>query len=298
MILRCGGYQGERSVHTRTLRLIEAELGRAGIAVELNIDVTQHGHKAADLLGMVERGDLDLCYFNSSYLSERVASLRLLDLPFLINDRAQAYRHLDGPLGERLAGDVGAATRFRVLGFWDNGFRHISNRLRPVREPRDCDGMKIRTLDNPLHQEIFRAFGFRPVVVDVKDLPAAVASGAVDAQENPLTNTVNFGIHRSHRYISLTAHFFGVALLLVNAAHFDRWPAAMQQGIRAAAASATATQRVLAASEDVDCLAQLQKAGCQIVSSDALDRVRFESAIAGIRSRELAKLDPALTAIF
>src|SRR5688572_16043978 len=102
MILRCGGYQGESSIHTRALRVIEAELGRAGIAVTLTVNVTQQGHKAADLLGMVERGDLDLCYFNSSYLAERVPSLRLLDLPFLITDRTHAYRHLDGPLGDRL----------------------------------------------------------------------------------------------------------------------------------------------------------------------------------------------------
>jgi TRAP-type C4-dicarboxylate transport system substrate-binding protein len=298
MILRCGGYQGERSIHTRALRVIEAELRRAGVAVELNIDITQQGHKAADLLGMVEGGDLDFCYFNSSYLSGRVSSLRLLDLPFLINDRAQAYRHLDGGLGERLASDVRSATRFRVLDFWDNGFRHISNRLRPIREPSDCDGMKIRTLDNPLHQEIFRAFGFKPVIIDVKDLPGAVVSGAVDAQENPLTNTVNFGIHRTHRHISLTSHFFGAALLLVNAGKFDQWSAATQQSICGVAAAATRMQRALAASEDVDCLARLQQDGCQIVAADAIDRAGFESAIADIRGRELAQLDPALTAIF
>ncbi len=298
MIVRCGGYQGDSSIHTHALRVIEADLGRAGIAVELTVNVTQQGRKAADLLAMVERGELDLCYFNSSYLSERVPSLRLLDLPFLITDRAQAYRHLDGPLGDRLIGGVKAKTGFRVLEFWDNGFRHISNRLRPIRAPRDCAGMKIRTLDNPLHQEIFRAFGFEPVIIDVKDLPGAVASGLVDAQENPLTNTVNFGMHRTHRHISLTSHFFGVALLLINAKHFDDWPAQTQAAVRAAAAAATRTQRAAAAREDVDCLDRLKQDGCEIVTAEAVDRAGFEAAVADIRRREMAKLDPELRELF
>jgi TRAP-type C4-dicarboxylate transport system substrate-binding protein len=247
---------------------------------------------------MVERGDLDLCYFNSSYLSERIPSLRLLDLPFLIAGRAPAYRALDGALGRRLASDVAGGTGFRVLDFWDNGFRHFSNRLRPIRSPHDCEGMKIRSLDNPLYQEIFRALGFEPVVIDVKDLPGAVASGMVDAQENPLTNTVNFGLHKTHRHISLTAHFFGVALVLVNAAYFEKIPPETRQRIRAAIAAATVAQRTLAESEDAGCLASLQKDGCEIVMPGAIDRAGFISRVAGIRNRELAKLDPELRAVF
>ena len=297
MIVRCGGYQGETSIHTRALRVIASRLGEAGIAAELTANVTQHGRKAADLLAMVERGELDLCYFSSSYLAERVPALRLLDIPFFITDRRKAYRHLDGPLGNRLMADVPAATGYRVLGFWDNGFRHISNRLRPIHAPRDCAGMKIRTLDNPLHQEVFRAFGFVPRIVDVKDLPGAVASGAVDAQENPLTNVVNFDLHRTHRHISLTAHFFGVALLLVNAEHFDGWHADTQRAVRAAAAAATEEQRALAASEDVDCLARLKRDGCEIVAGDAIDRAGFEAATAPIRARETVSLDPDLRAL-
>src|SRR5262249_46352675 len=157
---------------------------------------------------------------SSSYLAGRVPSLRLLDLPFLVSDRARAYEALDGPLGDRLAADIAGVTGYRVLGFWDNGFRHFSNRLRPIRHPRACRGLRIRTLDNELHQQVFRQLGFEPVTIDVKDLPAAVASGQIDAQENPLTNTLNFALHRTHRHISLTSHFFGVALLLVNREHF------------------------------------------------------------------------------
>ncbi|HEU4378179.1 MAG TPA: TRAP transporter substrate-binding protein [Hyphomicrobiaceae bacterium] len=296
MLLRCGGYQGEDSVHTRALRALKAEIGRAvsGVEIELTPNVTAQGRKASDLLALVESGDLDLCYFSSSYLAGRVPSLRVLDLPFLVTQRARAYRALDGDLGKRLADDIGRATGFCVLAYWDNGFRHFSNGLRPIRHPRDCQGMKIRTLDNALHQQVFRALGFEPITIDVKDMPAAIASGAVDAQENPLTNTLNFGLHRTHRYISMTSHFFGVALLLGNRAKFDGWSTDTRQLVGKAVATATHTQRGYATSEDVDCLARLQADGCAIASADAIDLCAFEAAVADIRAAEIARLDPAL----
>ena len=296
MLLRCGGYQGEDSVHTRALHVLAAEIGRAssGVEVALTPNITEQGHKASDLLVLVESGDLDLCYFSSSYLAGRVPSLRVLDLPFLVTDRQRAYRALDADLGSRLADDIGRATGFRVLAFWDNGFRHFSNRLRPIRHPRDCQGMKIRTLDNALHQQVFRALGFEPVTIDVKDMPAAIASGAVDAQENPLTNTLNFGLHRTHRHISMTSHFFGAALVLVNRALFDSWSADARRLVGDAVAAATRAQRGFAARDDVDCLARLQADGCEIVSTDAVDRPAFEAAVAQIRDAETARLDPAL----
>jgi TRAP-type transport system periplasmic protein len=296
MLLRCGGYQGEDSVHTRALRVLGSGVRRAasGIEVELSPNITTSGSKASDLLGLVEGGDLDLCYFSSSYLAGRVPSLRVLDLPFLVTDRERAYRALDGDLGNRLADDIGRATGFRVLAFWDNGFRHFSNRLRPIRHPRDCEGMKIRTLDNALHQQVFRALGFEPVTIDVKDMPAAIAMGAVDAQENPLTNTLNFGLHRTHRYISMTSHFFGVALVLANRANFESWSPDARKLVGNAVAAATRAQRGFATSEDVDCLARLEADGCAIVSADAIDRPAFEAAVADIRDAEIARLDPAL----
>jgi TRAP-type C4-dicarboxylate transport system substrate-binding protein len=294
MRLRCGGYQGEASVHTRGLRALAAALEPSGVTVEITPNITEQGRKATDLFAMVEQGELDLCYFSSSYLGDRVPALRALDLPFLIQDRTHAYRLLDGTLGQRLSDAISRATGYRVLGFWDNGFRHITNRVRPIRAPADCAGLRIRTLDSALHQEVFRALGFEPVAIDVKDLKRAVVGGTVDAQENPLTNTVNFDLHRSHRHVSLTAHFFGVALLLANRASVDRWPAATRRAILQAATAATVTQRGLAAAEDATCLATLQDDGCAIVTPDELDLAGFDAAVAPIRTRVLADVDPAI----
>ena len=219
--IRFGGYQPPTSVHNKAAEMFGNALAtRLGEAVTFSLDgnIIASGRQAVDLLRLVERGELTLCYFSASYLAERVPAFALLDLPFLLTNRPTAYAVLDGPLGQHLAEQLAAHTGFRLLDWWDNGFRHLSNRVRPIQRPADCQGLRLRTLMSDLHQEVFRLLGFEPVALDVKDLLAGVKAGTIDAQENPLTNIYNFGIHEHHRYITLSSHFFGAAVLLCHQA--------------------------------------------------------------------------------
>jgi TRAP-type C4-dicarboxylate transport system substrate-binding protein len=279
--IRLAGYQPDRSIMTRGLHRIaerlRADLG-ARIDIALTDNVTAAGRRADDLLTMTTGDELDICYFSSSYLAARVPSLGLFDRPFQFPDRAAAHAQLEGPAAQQLARDVAQATPYRVLGFWDNGIRHISNRRHPIRSPSDCVGLRIRTLNNTDHQAFFRRLGFEPVFLDVKDLPKAVADGMVDAQENPLTNIANFELQRHHRFISLTGHLFGLALLLVNRVRFDAWPAEVRGAVEAAVAAATSAQRQDAAAEDDLCHRHLLADGVEIVPALEIDRVAFERA--------------------
>ena len=122
--------------------------------------------------------------------------------------------------------------------------------------------------------------GFDPVAMDVKDLLAAAAAGTIDAQENPLTNTFNFGLHRHHRYITLSGHFFGAAVLLCNEAQFGQWPVEVQGAVGEAAAAATAAQRSFAANDDETMLAALREAGNEVVTLSSRERAGFAAAVA------------------
>jgi TRAP-type transport system periplasmic protein len=279
--LRIGGYQAETSILTRAVRHLAAGLAAApgDWQIEVTRNVTERGFRAADLLSMVEEGTMHICYFASSYLAGRVAALGCFDQPFGVIDRARIYADLDGDQGAWLAGDVARHTGYRVLAFWDNGFRHISNRLRPIRNPDDCRGMRIRTLDNAMYQKVLAAVGFEAVVIDVKDLVHAVETHEVDAQENPLTNTVNFGLHRTHKHLSLTSHFHGVALLLANRAWFEALAPALQTGLLAASAAATTAQRQFAIAEDALCLERLKQDGVAVVPEEDIDFAAFRAAV-------------------
>ncbi len=260
---------------------LASRLGDA-LDFELEGNVIDAGHKAADLLAMVESGDKTMCYFASSYLAELVPEIAVLDLPFVITSRAQAYGALDGALGERLAERVAAMTGYRVLAFWDNGFRHLSNRVRPIRTPEDCRGLRLRTLSSALHTETFRRLGFDPVALDVKELLAAVRSGTIDAQDNPLTNIYNFGIHEFHPHITLTAHFFGAAVLLCHKASYDAWPAEVRQAVEGAVVEATRAQREFAAAEDDRVRGALGSTDNEVIELTDAERQRFQTVVAPV----------------
>jgi len=276
--IRMAGYQPPRSILSQALhRMADGISLRAGETIEISLtdNVTTAGERADTLLAMTEGSELDIFYFSSSYLATHVPSLELFDRPFVFADRNAAYAELDGATGRTIRDEVAHATDFRVLGFWDNGFRHISNARRPVHSPADCVGMRIRTVNNAMHQAFFRRLGFEPVFLDIKDLVRAVADGTVDAQENPLTNIVNFELQRYHRFVSLTSHIFGVALLLTNRKRFDGWPPGVQAAVHAAAAEATVAQRLAAAAEDDVCHRRLVADGVEIVPPSGLDRAAF-----------------------
>ena len=279
--LHFAGYQGDRSVHTRAGRvfcdIIKREAGNT-VDVHFEENIVQSGSKAADLLEKTENGDIDGCYFSSSYLAERIPELGLFDQHFVVPDRHHAYAVLDGALGDRLKQEVERKTGFKVLAYWDNGVRNISTSVRPIRTPEDCVDLKIRTLANDNHQRVFRSLGFHPKKIDVRDLPDAVISGTVDAQENPLTNIYNFDLHKTHKYITLTRHLLGVALLLFNKDKVDAWPDSFRQLVSNAATEATSQQRGFAEQDDSVCTDALLQDGCELIELSESERLAFREA--------------------
>jgi TRAP-type C4-dicarboxylate transport system substrate-binding protein len=280
MRMKIGGYQGDGSVHTRGLREFVARLGpEAGRPdIDLTIDVTADGIAANELFAGVEEGRYDLCYMASGYLSARVPVLELLDVPFSVSDRGKALSRLDGAVGEVLRQQVKDVTGLQVLGFWDNGFRHVSNRLRPIRRPEDCADLVIRTLNNQTYVELLKDLGFKPVITDVKELVAKVRCGEVDAQENPLTNLVNFGLHEFHRHVSITSHIFGVVLFVANGDWWDGLDETGRDAIRQAAHAATEVQRRASVEDDEEMISVLEREGVQILHPDDIDMAAFREA--------------------
>lgn len=299
--LTFGGYQGDNSVHTRGAKVFRdavARLSGGSVEVVFRQNIVEAGHKASDLLSMTESGELDGCYFSSSYLASRVPELALFDQHFAVLNRHQAYSVLDGDLGQRLAQEVGANTGYTVLGYWDNGLRHISSIDKALHRPKDCKGLKLRTLASDDHQRVFRALGFEPMAIDVRDLPKAVASGTVDAQENPLTNIYNFDLHKTHRTITLTGHLLGVALVLFNAKSVASWSPEVREIVTTALAEATAAQREFAEQDDEICAKALTADGVTLVTLSPEERADFTQATRAEVLKTRQRFNPDLITMF
>ena len=297
--MRFGGYQPPASIHNRAARrfgdVLEQTLGDR-ITFELIGSVLDLGRPSADLPAMVEQGELSFCYMSTVRFTQWVPDLEVLELPFIVRDRPSVWRALDGVLGSRFIEQLHAATPFRVLELWDNGFRHLTNRVRPIRRPADCRGLRIRTQSSALHGEVFRALGFEPLAVDIKEFVQDIAGDRFDAHDNPLTNIHTFGVHRHHRHITLTGHFFGASFLLCNEQHYRGWPADVRAVVDKAAVAATALQRQLAASEDEDVLAKLDPRENDVVTLTAEEHAAFVAAVQPVVARYRGTLDPALFA--
>jgi TRAP-type transport system periplasmic protein len=295
--IRFGGYQEEASIHNRAAarfgEALEARLG-AGVAFELVGSVIKSlGRPSGDLPAMVRDGELSCCYISSIHFTEAVPELKVLELPFVIEDRAAVQSAFTGAYGERCGFLMEERTPWKLLGLWDNGFRHFTNRVRPIRTPADCRGLRVRSQKSAIHVEVFQALGFEPIAVDVKEFAEQVASDRFDAQENPLTNTYNFGVHRHHRYITLSAHLFGAAAMICNKALYGSWPGEVRAAVDAAAVEATRFQHELAAAEDDEILGRLDPHENEVIHLTQAERAAFVAAVQPVVDKHRAEIPAA-----
>jgi TRAP-type transport system periplasmic protein len=243
-------------------------------------NIMDFGYRAEEILWLVESGVLTLGYQSSSYLTDRVPELGFVDLPFLFERRDAARAAMDGALGQYLAAKIEQRVNYRILGWFENGFRHISNRLHPVRVPPDLKGMRMRVLPSEVQARTFELLGAVPLRWDLTEAIAAIKAGTIDAQENPFANTVTYGVHKFHRFHTVTNHFYISRPIFLHRPTFDAWPAELQRAMRDAVKRAVAFQRELAIEEDRQARTAIEQEGCEIAELTAAEHAQFRAAVA------------------
>ena len=280
--IRMAGYGPPTTGFSKSLKFIgdklQAQFG-GGVAVEYIWNIMDHGHKAEDILTLVETGEMTLGYQSSSYLTDRVPELGFVDLPFLFASNAQARASMDGELGQYLARKTEERVGYRILGWFENGFRHISNRLRPVHVPADLKGMKIRVLPSEIQRRTFELLGAIAMPMDLTEAIAMIKAGTLDAQENPLANTVTYGVHKFHKFHTLTYHFYISRPIFLHRASFDAWPDDLKRAMQQAVTEAVAFQRKLAVEEHEQSRKIIEEAGCEIVELTPQEHAAFVAAV-------------------
>jgi TRAP-type transport system periplasmic protein len=281
--IRMGGYGPASTGFSRALKFIGDRLTREfGDRVEIKYvwNIMDLGYRAEDILWLVEHGLLTLGYQSSSYLTDRVPELGIVDLPFLFADTRAARAAMDGALGDVLARKIEARADYRILGWFENGFRHISNRVRPLHRPADLAGLTIRVLPSKVQARTFELLGAVPMRMDLTQAIEMIRAGTIDAQENPLSNTVTYGVHEFHRFHTLSNHFYISRPIFVHRATFDAWPAELKRAMRAAVADAVAFQRELHVEEEEAARKAILAEGCEMIALTADEHRAFAAAVA------------------
>lgn len=280
--IRMGGYGPAGTTCSRAMKVLGDRIAKAfGDEVDVKYlwNVMDFGYKGGDLLWMTEHGILTLCYQSTSYLADRVPELDFADLPFLFTTLEEARAAMDGALGAYLSRKIEERIGYRLLGYFENGYRHISNRLRPVHAPSDLKGMRIRLMPGKIHHRSFELLGAAAFSLDLKPGLEAVMSGTVDAQENPLANTVDYGAHKVHRFHSLTGHCYLSRGIYVNRAAYESWPDELREAMHAAARHAIVEQRKLAEDEEQVARRAIEGAGGEITELTAEERDAFARTV-------------------
>ena len=280
--IRMGGYGPPTTGFSKSMKRIGDSLEKQfgdRIDVKYCWNIMDFGYKAEEIVWLVESGLLTLGYQSSSYLTDRVPELSPVDLPFLFRDNDHARGAMDGALGRRLVQAVESKCNFRILGWYENGFRHISNRVRTVRTPADLRGMAIRVLPSQIQKRTFELLGAKPMIMDLTDAIRMIKAGEIDAQENPLTNTVTYGVHKFHRFHTISNHFYISRPIFLHRPTFDGWPADLKEAMQRAVTDSVAFQRELHVKEEEDAEAAIKAEGCEIVTLDGKQHDAFAAAV-------------------
>ncbi|HYI85374.1 MAG TPA: TRAP transporter substrate-binding protein [Acetobacteraceae bacterium] len=237
-------------------------------------------------------GTLDIVLTGNPFFTGLAPKLNALDLPFLFRDRRHVAAVLDGEIGRGLLGEL-EAHGLTGLGFWDIGFRNVTNSRRPVNEAGDLRGLKIRTTPNPAHIKAFQLLGANPVPMAFTELFTAMETRAVDGQENPTTLIRNARFYEVQKHLSLTRHAYTAGILAMSKRRFDSLSPAHRDAVAAVAAAVTPQQRQMNESADAEALADLKKHGMAVV--EAPNRESLAALVAEPVRRDYAeRFGPAL----
>lgn len=198
----------------------------------------------------LQGGTLDITVLNSGILAAQAPDYAMLDFPFLFNNVEEAHAVIDGPVGQKLAAQLDSKGLVG-LGYWDLGFRNLTNSKHPVTKLEDMQGLKIRVIQSPIYLETFSALGANPVPMAFPEVYTGLEQHTIDGQENPFTVIEGNKFYEVQKYLSVTGHIFNPQSLIISQKTWNRLNDDEKALIRAAAAEAQAFQReVTAASMD------------------------------------------------
>lgn len=265
----------------------KASAGKMKISVIANQALGPDPQMLAALQGGVQE------FYTGSALAMlgQVKELGFQDVPFLFNTEAEAHAVFDGPVGDYLNRKLSAAG-IHVLGWWENGFRHITNSKRPVNTLEDLKGLKLRTQPNPLTLDAFKAIGANASPLPWSELFVALETKAFDGQENPVVLMYTQRFYEVQKYMTLSGHVYSPLIFAVSRRFWDSLSASEQAAMTAAARNATAFQRRTTAAEAGNALQGMKDKGVQVTQFSAADLQAIRDRVPPAIAPHLEKIGP------
>jgi tripartite ATP-independent transporter DctP family solute receptor len=229
----------------------------------------------------VQLGTQELAFSSSGPIPNFVPETKILDVPFLFRDKAHARAVLDGPIGQELLAKF-EPKGFKALAWGENGFRHMTNSKRDVNVPADLKGLKMRTMENPVHIAAYKGLGIITTPMAFPEVFTALQQGTVDGQENPLSVIMSAKFDQVQKHLSLTGHVYSPCIFVMNKAIFDKLSAADKTAFVDAAKEGAKANRARVDQDDANGVKELRAKGMTVI--DNVDKAKFVTALTTVNA--------------
>ncbi|WP_193106081.1 TRAP transporter substrate-binding protein [Brachybacterium sp. FME24] len=253
---------------------------KSGGEVEIQILGQESVGSDTEMMVSVAAGTLDMSINSQGPFASYVPEAALVGLPFLFETSEHAYQVLDGRIQESIATRA-EEKGFHVLDFWDNGMRDITNSVRPIDNPEDLAGLKIRTPDDTMTIDIFRELGANPTPMAFGELYLGLRQGAVDGQENPVVNIFSSSLQEVQSHLAVTGHKYEMNPFVMSTSRWENLDTNIRTLIEEASVEALAEQRSLMLEQSTEIYAEFE----EILEVTHPDRTVFREATAPVYDR-------------
>ena len=230
----------------------------------------------------VQLGTQELTFSSTGPIPNFVPETKILDVPFLFRDKAHARAVLDGPIGQEMLTKFDAKG-FKALAWAENGFRHMTNSKRDVKTPEDLKGLKMRTMENPVHIAAYKGLGIITTPMAFPEVFTALQQGTVDGQENPLSVILSAKFVQVQKHLTLTGHVYSPCIFLMNKAAFDKLSPADKTAFLEAAKIGTKANRDRVDQDDANGVKELRAQGMTVIEN--IDKAKFVAMLAPVNAQ-------------
>jgi C4-dicarboxylate-binding protein DctP len=278
--------------------VLEREIeARSGGRIEFEIFPGGQLGGIESLVNQVKDGILQSCDPADGHFASTFPDIQVFGIPYLFVSREVAWEVLDGPFGDKMRDRMAQETGLRPL-FWgeNGGFRHYTNNVREVRSPEDMAGLKMRTMNHPLHMEIAKSLGMSPTPIAWGELYTALQTGVVEGQENAIPTFMVPKLYEVQGHMTLDGHVYSINTITVNEQFWQSLPDDLKAVVEQAAEVALVTARGLSVSNEISGRRFLEEQGVTIYDPTSAEKAQFRERAQGpaIEWLKTQMSDPAL----
>ncbi|MBZ9655597.1 TRAP transporter substrate-binding protein [Phyllobacterium lublinensis] len=226
----------------------------------------------------LQGGVIEMTVLNAGILAGNVKQFGAVDLPFLFNSGEEADKVMDGPFGTSLM-ELLPNTGLVGLGYWELGFRNLTNNRHAVSKLEDIKGLKIRTIQSPIPIELFNSLGANAVPLPYTELYTALETGTVDGQENPAANILNAKFYEVQKYMTVTRHQYNPQIVLISKKFWDGLNDEEKALLQSAATEARDYQRKVSRELDAKAIADIKATGMEVTELTPEETQKLRDAV-------------------